>query len=86
MEYIIKYYATKMLFRPIYVSAYDRDNLDKKIAALQKVDAQKISVVQYLNRDKRIEGALKRCSIGSERENVNLQILYNDNLENEIDF
>jgi len=85
MTHIIKYYATKALVRPIYVPCFGTESLAEKIIGLKRVDAIKIRIVEYKNRDAQVEGAYKRCSTGSERQNANLQILFNENIENEIE-
>ena len=85
IRYIIKAYATPALIRPMYVEAFDEKNLRDKVHYMKMSGDVHISAVEYVERDSRIEGAIKRCNFGSRNYDANLQYLYNLNADHPVD-
>lgn len=75
--FIIKARATKTA-RPDYFAAETQVNVIELKAMLEAAGWIVDETREIKVRDARIEGALKRCATGGERERANLQILFNE--------
>lgn len=75
--HIIRAYATPTS-RPDYFAVETPHGTERHVAALNKGGWLQIEPRTITKRDRHIEGILKRCSIGSERERANLQAYYNE--------
>lgn len=74
--HIIKATATATS-RPDYFAVETPKGVERHVAALKSGGWMNIEPRTITKRDSRIEGNLKRCAIGSERERANLQAYYN---------
>lgn len=77
--HIIKAKATPTA-RPDYFSVETPNGVGRHIESLKQGGWLQIEPRTIKNRDTQIEGALKRCSIGSERERANLQAYFNEQI------
>lgn len=73
--YIIKATATK-LSRPDYFAAADETQLHDLVCFL-KDDWERVEWKKITKRENQLEGFIRRCSLGSERQRINLQTYYN---------
>lgn len=75
--FIIKARATKTA-RPDYFAAETEINARELEAMLKAAGWEVVETREIKVRDARIEGVLKMCATGGERERANLQILFNE--------
>ena len=75
--HIIRAYATP-LSRPDYFSVETPTGVKRHVENLQKGGWLHIEPRAIVNRDRQLDGILKRCKIGGERERANLQAYYNE--------
>lgn len=75
--HIIRAYATPTS-RPDYFGVSTPNGVVRHIENLRKGGWLNIEPRRVAKYDSHIEGVLKRCSIGSERERANLQAYYNE--------
>lgn len=74
--HIIRAKATETA-RPDYFAVETPNGVKRHVENLTRGGWLHIEPRTITKRDKRIEGVLKRCKIGSERERANLQAYYN---------
>lgn len=77
IHFIIKAFATKS-YTPDYFSANTRKECENRVRRLADSGWFGIEVREIINPDTHIEGVLKRCKVGGERQRANLQVYYNE--------
>ena len=75
IKYIIRAEATK-LARPDYFYATSDGDLTEMVSFLAE-NWYRIKYRKIENKDERLEGILRNCALGGERQRINLQAYYN---------
>ena len=80
IEYVIKANATKRANADYFAAETKVQAMELK-AMLEAAEWMNIEIKEIKKRDSKVEGVLKRCSLGSENERRNLRILFNEQEE-----